>query len=88
MPSLILYKCPQFAHSSDPSLICVSKRSVCKSCRSFGSASSSSGVGAEGGRAGNPSFELLDLFLGAEWEEDIPRMQWSPRRASPRATGC
>ena len=51
----ILYSWPQFPHTSDPSLICVSSSNVCSSCIFFGSASSSSGVGTVEGSVGNPS---------------------------------
>lgn len=40
--------------------MCVSRSKVCKSWKSFWSDSSSSFVGAEDGRAGNPSCIMLD----------------------------
>ena len=56
IPSCILYSWAQFPHTSAPSLICVSKSSVCSSFIIFLSASSSSTVGAAAGSWGKPSY--------------------------------
>ena len=56
IPSLTRYSCPQFPHTSIPSLTLVSNNSVCSSLIIFSSFSSSSFVGAVGGRVGKPSY--------------------------------
>ena len=56
IPSLTRYSCPQFPHTSIPSLTLVSNNSVCSSLIIFSSFSSSSFVGAVGGWVGKPSY--------------------------------
>lgn len=68
IPSLILYSCPQFPHTSFPSFTSVSSSSVCRSRRVFSSSSDDDGCGAISALRVSGA-EVASVSVGL-WEEE------------------